>query len=172
MVGEGEFEVGEVEVEAAEDDADGGVEGGAVGDGDVVGWGDGAVEGRVGAADVGDGFGVEFGFDAGFAQDEDGAFVGGEGQNARDVDCGGVGGAEDFVLVGREEGGISEVDCGRGLGRGWGRDAYDAGGDAHCGELFVVVGAGFGAVVCYEDDLFAWVEGELCGHAEKGEVGA
>lgn len=85
-------------VETGEDDADGGVKGGAGGDGRVVLSGDGAFEGGVGAADVGDVFRVEFGFDAGFAEDEDGGFVFGAGEDAGDVDGGGVGGAEDFVL--------------------------------------------------------------------------
>lgn len=87
-----------MEVEAREDGADGGVEGRARGDGGVVRRRDGAVEGWVGAADVGDSFCVEFGFDAGFAEDEDGGVAGGEVQDARDVDGGAVGGAEDFVL--------------------------------------------------------------------------
>ncbi len=33
--------------------------------------------------------------------------------------------------------------------------AYDFAGDTHAFEFRLVVGAGFGAVVCYEDDLFA-----------------
>ena len=36
--------------------------------------------------------------DAGFAEDEDGAFGGGEVEDAGGVNCGAVGGAEDFVL--------------------------------------------------------------------------
>lgn len=36
--------------------------------------------------------------DAGFAEDEDGAFGWGEVEDAGCVDCGAVGGAEDFVL--------------------------------------------------------------------------
>lgn len=36
--------------------------------------------------------------DAGFAEDKDGAFGGGEVEDAGGVDCGAVGGAEDFVL--------------------------------------------------------------------------
>lgn len=47
---------------------------------------------------MGDVFGVELGFDAGFAEDEDGGVGGGEVQDAGDVDGGAVGGAEDFVL--------------------------------------------------------------------------
>ena len=47
---------------------------------------------------MGDVFAVQFGFDAAFAEDVDGFFVRGEFQNARDVDCGAVGGAEDFIL--------------------------------------------------------------------------
>jgi len=113
-----------VEVQADEDDADGGVEGGARGDGRVILGGYFAAEGGVGAADVGVGFGGEFGFDAGFAEDEDGAFVGGEGEDARDVDCGRVGGAEDFFLWGEGDGwlrGRREGDGGRGVERGSGR---------------------------------------------------
>lgn len=47
---------------------------------------------------MGDVFAIQFGFDAGFAEDIDGFFVCGEFQDARDVDCGAVGGAEDFIL--------------------------------------------------------------------------
>ena len=57
---------------------------------------------------MGDGFGVEFGFDAGFAKDEDGAGGWGEREDAGDVDCGAVGGAKDFVLEGKERE-LSEV---------------------------------------------------------------
>lgn len=67
MVCERVLAVAGVEVEAGEDDADGGVEACTGGDGWVVGWGEGFKEAAVGAADVGDGFGVELGFDAGFA---------------------------------------------------------------------------------------------------------
>ena len=70
-----EFQVVEVVVEADEDDADGGVERGAGCEGVVVGGLDLAPQGRVRAADVGDGFRVELGLDAGFAEDEDGAAV-------------------------------------------------------------------------------------------------
>ena len=35
------------------------------------------------------------------------------------------------------------------------KGAYDGAGDAHALEFLLVLGAGFGAVVCYEDDLFA-----------------
>ncbi len=96
----GEFQITEMEVQTGEDDADGGVEGGAGGDGGVVFWFDGTVVEGVGAADVGDGFGAQFGFDAGFAEDEDGFLGGGEGEDAGDVDGGAVGGGEDFVLGG------------------------------------------------------------------------
>ena len=85
-------------VEAGKDDADRVVEGGAGGDGGVVLSGNGAVQGGVGAADMGDVFRVELCFDTGFAEDEDGGFVFGAGEDAGDVDGGGVGGAEDFVL--------------------------------------------------------------------------
>ena len=43
---------------------------------------------------------VEFGFDAFFAEDVDGSLVCREFQDARDVDCGTVGGAKDFILSG------------------------------------------------------------------------
>lgn len=59
------------------------------------------MEGFVGAADVGDGFGVEFGFNTRLADDEDGVLAGWEAEDAGDVDGGGVGGAKDFVLGGR-----------------------------------------------------------------------
>lgn len=95
-----ELEVVDVEVQPGEHDSDGGVERVTGGDGDVVCGGDGAVEMRVGAADVRDGLGVELGFDAGFAEDEDGAAGRGQGEDAGDVDRGAVGGAEDFVLPG------------------------------------------------------------------------
>lgn len=36
--------------------------------------------------------------DTGFAEDEDGAFGGGQVKDAGGVNCGAVGGAEDFVL--------------------------------------------------------------------------
>lgn len=85
-------------VQAYQDDADGGIEGFAGSDRCVILGDDGAVVGRIGAADVGDGFGGEFGFDAGLAEDEDGVAGGGEGEDAGDVDCGAVGGAEDFIL--------------------------------------------------------------------------
>ena len=37
-----------------------------------------------------------------------------------------------------------------------GKGADHGGGNAHAFELLFVVGAGFGAVVCDEDDAFAW----------------
>ena len=40
-------------------------------------------------------------------------------------------------------------------------EAYDVGGDAHAGELFFVICAGLGAVVCDEDDAFACGFGRL-----------
>lgn len=101
---ERELEVVDVEIQPCEHDSDGGIERIAGCDGDIVRGGDGAVESRVRAADVRDGFGVELGFDAGLAEDEDGAAVRGQGEDAGDVDCGAVGGAEDFVL----RGGVSE----------------------------------------------------------------
>ena len=45
-----------------------------------------------------DGEGGEFGFDAGFADDEDFWVGWWEFKDARDVDCGGVGGTEYFFL--------------------------------------------------------------------------
>ena len=104
-------------------------------------------------------FAIQFGFDAGFAEDVDGFFVCGEFQDARDVDCGAVGGAEDFIL-----GVVIWLGCRgeergrerRGEGRGGG--TYDCGGYAHVCEFLLVVGPGFGAVVRYEDDLFAFVD--------------
>lgn len=70
---------------------------------------------------MGDVFRVEFVLDAGFAQDEDGALALGEGEDARDVDGGAVGGAEDFVLLGREERGLAvrgDVEGAKGKGKG------------------------------------------------------
>lgn len=79
----------------------------------------------------------QLGFDAGFAEDEDFVFWWGGCQDQGDVDCAAVGGGEDF---------------------------FERGGDAHAGQLEAVVGAGFGAVVRDEDDLFA-------AGAEEGEGG-
>lgn len=45
-----------------------------------------------------DGFGVEFGFDAGFTKDKDGRLVFREAQDSGDVNGGAVGRAKDFVL--------------------------------------------------------------------------
>ena len=71
---------------------------------------------------------AQLGLNAGFAQHED--FVLGRGgfQDEGDVDGGAVGGGEDF---------------------------FERGGDAHGHELRAVVGAGFGGIVGYEDELFA-----------------
>ena len=112
---------------------------------------DGALQGGISAADVGDGFAVQFGFYTFFAEDEDCFPCGREGEDARDVDCGAVGGAEDVVL------GIRSL-----VGRLWGRrgSTYDFGGDTHAGEFLHVFCAGFGAVVRDEDDLFAWMNGQ------------
>ena len=150
-----ELEVAEVEVEPAEDDADGRVKRRAVGEGAVVRGGDGALVGGVCTADVAEGLGGEFGLDAGFADDEDGASVGGEGQDARDVDGGGVGGRKDFILEGK--GGRWKVSGGSFQISSKGNTNY-RGRDAHPCELLLVVGAGFGAVVGDEDDLLAWME--------------
>lgn len=129
VIGEREFEVGDVEVEADEDDADGGVEQRRVvgGDGGVVLRCDVSAVFGICAAEVVEPFALQLGFDAGLAEDEDFAFFGWERQDARDVDGGAVGGVEDFF--GR---------C----------------GDAHVVELLLVVGPGFGRVVGYEDEAF------------------
>ena len=121
MVRQTQLQVVEVEIQTAQHDADAGVEGIARGDGGVVGRGDVTEEGGVGAADVGDVFRVEFVLDAGFAEDEDGACAQGEGEDARDVDGGAVGGAEDFVLSGGEEWGLAvrgDVEGGEGKAKG------------------------------------------------------
>lgn len=166
MVRQTQLQVVEVEIQAAQHDADTGVEGIARGDGGVVGRGHVAQQGGVGAADVGDLFRVEFVLDAGFAEDEDGAFARGEGEDARDVDGGAVGGAEDFVLLGGEEwslavrGDFGRVGKGKGRGGGeYGRVAYHFCRDAHCIQFLLVVGAGFGAVVRDEDYLLACMVG-------------
>ena len=168
MVREREFQVVDVEVQAYEDDADGGVQAGAGGDGGVVFWGDVAAEGGICATDIGVGFGSEFGFDAGFAEDEDGAFGGGKGEDAGDVDCGAVGGAEDFLLWGEgwllgvwndgrmRRPGTGGMVIGEVRRQGVMDKTYHFRWDAHAVEFFLVVGAGFGAVVCDKDDLFAW----------------
>lgn len=89
MVRESELEVVDVEVQADKHDADlrvkqrGGVPGCYV---LVVLRGDFAPVGWVGASDEGDVLGREFLFDAGFADYEDFALVGGEGEDAGDVD--------------------------------------------------------------------------------------
>lgn len=75
MVCECVLAVAGMEVESREDDPDGGIESCAGGNGWVVGWGEGFKETAVGTADVGNGFGIELGFDTGFPQDKDGAFV-------------------------------------------------------------------------------------------------
>jgi hypothetical protein len=79
VVRERQLAVTRVEVESGEDDPDRRIEGLPRGDGRVVGWGKGLKKGAVGATDVGDGFGVEFGLDAGFAEDEDRALIWREG---------------------------------------------------------------------------------------------
>jgi hypothetical protein len=97
-------------------------------------------------------FRVELLFDAGFADDEDGAFHGRElwvgfREDAGDVDGGAVGGAEDL---------------------------FDSGGDAHGREFVSVVGAGFGGVVGYEDDGFVLGAEEVespSGLREEGVAG-
>lgn len=129
MVRQTELQIVEMEIQAAQNDADAGVEGLARGDGPVVAWGHVAEQGGVGAADVGDVFRVEFVLDAGFAEDEDGALALGEGEDARDVDGGAVGGAEDFVLLRREERGLAvRADVEGGKGKGKGRQGVMTGG--------------------------------------------
>jgi hypothetical protein len=125
----GQLEVVDVEVEAGQDAADVRVEEGAVREALPVGGGDVPAEGGVGPAEEGDVLGAELVLDAGFAEDEDLVFRGGELQDARDVNGRGVGGPEDLFYVG---------------------------GDAEGGELFEVFLAGLGGVVCYEDDLLSW----------------
>jgi hypothetical protein len=94
----GGFEVVHVVVEACEHDGDVFVKGFTAGNAVEVFLLDVAAEGWVGAADVGDAFGLEFLLHAAFAHYVD--FVLGrlELEDAGDVDCGAVGGAEDFVL--------------------------------------------------------------------------
>lgn len=99
---------------------------------------------------MGDVFAVEFGFDSFFAEDEDGFAGGGKGEDARDVDCGAVGGAEDVVLnIRSSAGGLVGEEA-------W---TYDFGGDSHAGEFLHVFCAGFCAVVRDEDYLLAWRNG-------------
>ena len=131
VVCEAEFEVVDVEIEAAEHDAYGWIDEAGIRGGDelVVGLFEVTAVGRVGAAEVGDAFGSEFGFNAGFAEDEDFVFVGGEFQDSGNVDGGAIGGAE---------------------------DVFDGGGDVEAGELFEVFGTGFRGVVGYENCFFAW----------------
>lgn len=88
-----------MEVQSGQDDADGRVESVARRDGGVVCRGYGTIVGRVGAADVRDGFGIEFGFDPAFANDKDLVLGRGEGEDTRNVNCGAVCGAKDFVLA-------------------------------------------------------------------------
>ena len=78
----GQFQIVEVKIQTGEHDTDRGIEGLAGGDGGVVAGLDDTVVGGIGAADVGDGFRVEFGFDAGFTEDEDGFLGGWEGEDA------------------------------------------------------------------------------------------
>lgn len=127
----GDLEVVEVEVEAGEDDADLGVEQGAVGEAaEVVGRHVPAVA-LIGAAQEPDPFGLELLLDAALTDDEDLVLARGGLEDAGYVDGGGVGGAEDVL---------------------------DLGGDTEVGELLEVLGAGFGAVVGYEDGSLAWDE--------------
>ena len=133
MVRQRELVVIQVMIQSAKDNPNGGVEGGARRYVDVILRLHRALIRWVGAANVRDVVGRELGLDAGLADDEDGGFGGFGLEDQGDVGRGAVGGAEDF-----------------GLG----------GGDAHGRELLLVVGAGFGAVVGYEDDLFACGFGE------------
>lgn len=144
VVRERELEIVEVKVEPGEDDGDVGIEEAGVAGGEprVVRRVDVAPVGGIAATDEGDLLAGELGFDARFAEDED--FVLGRGQrhDPRDVDCGRIGGAEDF---------------------------FDGSGDAHVGELFLVVRARFGRVVGYEDDLFVQGAQEVEGFDGAGE---
>ena len=88
MIRQRKLQVVEVEIQAAEDDANGGVKGAAVGDGLVVFGVDVSTEGWVGAADVRDGLGLKFLLDARFAEDKDFVLVGWEREDAGDVDRG------------------------------------------------------------------------------------
>lgn len=119
-----ELEVVDVKVEAAQDNADLGVEQGAVGDALEVLGGDVPPKGLVRAADVGDPLGLELLLDAGLADDEDLVLALGQLQDARDVDGGRVAGAKDVVLLA---------------------------GDAQVGELLEVLVTGLCRVVCDED---------------------
>lgn len=94
-----QFEIVEMEIQAAEHDPDFLIQRVTRSDGCVVFRRDGALVGRVRAADAANGFGGQLGFDAGFAKDEDLALRGREGEDAGDVDGGGVGGGEDVVLA-------------------------------------------------------------------------
>lgn len=87
-----------------------------------------APERLIRAADELDALGLELLLDAELAEDVDLGLVGGQGEDAGDVDGGGVGRAE---------------------------DVFDVGGDAEGGELFEVLGAGLGGVVCDEDGSLA-----------------
>ena len=98
MVRVRQFEIVDVEIQAAEHDADFFIQRLSGSDGGVVLGRDGALVGRIRAADAGDAFRGQLGLDAGFAQDEDFALRGREGEDAGDVDGGGVGGGEDVVL--------------------------------------------------------------------------
>lgn len=97
VVRERQLQVIHVEIQTAEHDADFRVDHlGIRGcDQSVVFWRDVSPEGGVCAADEGYVFGFQFGFDTAFAQDEDfgfrGVVVGLLGQDAGDVDGGGVG---------------------------------------------------------------------------------
>ena len=71
-----------MEIQSCENNADGRVKSGAVGDRSVVGGLRGAGEGRIGTTDEADGFRGEFGLDARFADYEDRAFVGREREDA------------------------------------------------------------------------------------------
>lgn len=99
MVRKGKLEIVKVEIQASEDDADRRVERMASRDSGIIVRCYSAIERRVGAANVRNGFRVELGFYTGFAEDEDGALGWGERNNTRDVDCGAVRGAENFVLL-------------------------------------------------------------------------
>ena len=93
---------------------------------------------------------VKLGLDASFAKDKDGFLVGGQLQDAGDVDGSAVGRAKDFILFvfhlshGKEHATLK-------------RETYNSSRNTHARELLLVVGARLGAVVGDKDDLLAFV---------------
>lgn len=128
LVGRRDLEVVNVEVQAGEDDPHVRVEVRAVGQARKIRLRNVPPEGRVGAANEGNVLGAELGFDSCLTEDEDLVLRGREGEDAADIDGGGVGGAENVIHV-----------------------AVDAFGL----EFLEVLGAGFGGVVGHKDGSFA-----------------